>query len=158
MPLPPRRDLQRQFWLLLRAGQPRTEAAIALGLNQVTGTRWFRQAGGVVPAYVNAQPSKRYLSLAEREDIFAGVQRGDSIRLIAKSINRAASTVLRELRRNMEHQYRTRSRLTSRSGAKRIHPWDYRPSLAQQYALARGGPGQTDGEAEPGAGSCRAPP
>ena len=137
MPLPPRRDLQRQFWLLLRAGQPRTEAAIALGLNQVTGTRWFRQAGGVVPAYVNAQPSKRYLSLAEREDIFAGVQRGDSIRLIAKSINRAASTVLRELRRNMEHQYRTRSRLTSRSGAKRIHPWDYRPSLAQQHADSR---------------------
>ncbi len=91
----------------------------------------------MVPAYVNAQPSKRYLSLAEREDIFAGVQRGDSIRLIAKSINRAASTVLRELRRNMEHQYRTRSRLTSRSGAKRIHPWDYRPSLAQQHADSR---------------------
>jgi IS30 family transposase len=134
MPLPPLRELRRQFWVLVRAGQPRTQAAITLGLSQVTGTRWFSQAGGVVPAYVHAQSSSRYLSLAEREDIFAGVERGNSIRVIAKSVRRAPSTVLRELRRNMQHQYRTRSRLHSRSGALRIRPWDYRPSLAQQRA------------------------
>src|SRR5207249_3106080 len=114
--LPPRRDLQRQFWLLVREGSPRGPAAAALGLNEGTGKRWFHQAGGVVPAYVQAHSSARYLSLEEREEIFAGVERGHSIRLIAKSLGRAPSTVLRELRRNMRQQYRTRSRLERRPG------------------------------------------
>src|SRR5712692_3228873 len=116
MSLPPRRDLQRKFWLLVRAGQLRTEAAGRLGFHTHTGERWFRQAGGVVPAYVQAKRSGRYLSLEEREEIFVGVQRGSSIRFIANSLGRAPSTVLRELRRNMRQQYRTRSRLEGRPG------------------------------------------
>lgn len=132
--LPPRRDLQRKFWLLVRAGQLRTEAAVTLGFNEHAGRRWFSQAGGVVPAYVQAKHSGRYLSLEEREEIFVSVQRGSSIRLIAKSLGRAPSTVLRELRRNMRHQYRTRSRLEGRPGNHRTRPWDYRPSLAQRRA------------------------
>ena len=134
MSLPPRRDLQSKFWSLIRAGQLRTEAAATLGLHTHTGERWFRQAGGVVPAYVQAKRSGRYLSLEEREEIFVGVQRGSSMRLIAKSLGRAPSTVMRELRRNMRHQYRTRSRLERRSGGHRTRPWDYRPSLAQRRA------------------------
>jgi transposase, IS30 family len=69
------------------------------------------------------------LSLGEREEIFAGVERGDSIRGIAKSLGRAPSTVYRELRRNMMPLYR--GRLARRS---RRRPWDYRPSLAQRRA------------------------
>jgi IS30 family transposase len=134
MSLAPRRDLQRRFWLLVRAGQLRTEAAAELGLNEHTGIRWFSQAGGVVPAFVQAKRSGRYLSLEEREEIFVGVQRGNSMRLIAKSLGRAPSTVMRELRRNMRHQYRTQSRLERRSGGQRTRPWDYRPSLAQRRA------------------------
>lgn len=131
---PPRRDLQRKFWGLVRAGQLRTEAAVTMGLAEHTGRRWFSQAGGVVPAHVQAKRSGRYLSLEEREEIFVSVQRGSSIRLIAKSLGRAPSTVLRELRRNMRHQYRTRSRLEGRPGKHRTRPWDYRPSLAQRRA------------------------
>jgi transposase, IS30 family len=132
--LPPRRDLQRRFWGLIRAGQLRTEAAITMGLGERTGIRWFSQAGGVVPAHVQAKRVGRYLSLEEREEIFVGVQRGSSIRLIARSLGRAPSTVLRELRRNMPQQYRTRSRLEGRPGRHRTRPWEYRPSLAQRRA------------------------
>jgi IS30 family transposase len=99
-----------------------------------TGQRWFRQAGGVVPAHVRTKRVGRYLSLEEREEIFVGVQRGSSIRLIAKSLGRAPSTVLRELHRNMSQQYRTRSRLEGRPGKHRTRPWEYRPSLAQRRA------------------------
>lgn len=132
--LPPRRELQRKFWGLVRAGQLRTEAAVTMGLAEHTGRRWFNQAGGVVPAHVQAKRSGRYLSLEEREEIFVSVQRGSSIRFIAKSLGRAPSTVLRELRRNMRHQYRTCSRLEGRAGKHRTRPWDYRPSLAQRRA------------------------
>jgi IS30 family transposase len=134
--LPPRRDLQRKFWELVRAGQLRTEAAVTMGLAEHTGRRWFSQSGGVVPAHVRTKRIGRYLSLAEREEIFVGVQRGSSIRLIAKSLGRAPSTVLRELRRNMTQQYRTRSRLERRAGKHRTRPWEYRPSLAQRRADA----------------------
>ncbi len=136
MNLPPRRDPQRKFWLLVRAGQLRTEAAAALGLQERAGERWFRQAGGVVPAFVQTKLSGRYLSLEEREEIFFGVQRGSSIRLMARSLGRAPSTVMRELRRNMSRQqYRTRSRLEDRLGGRhRTRPWEYRPGLAQRRA------------------------
>jgi transposase, IS30 family len=118
----------------VRAGQLRTEAAVTMGLAEHTGRRWFSQAGGVVPAFVQAKRSGRYLSLEEREEIFVGVQRGSSIRFIARSLGRAPSTVLRELGRNMPQQYRTRSRLEGRPGRHRTRPWEYRPSLAQRRA------------------------
>jgi transposase, IS30 family len=133
---PPTRNQQRQFWLRIRSGQLREKAATDIGLSGATGERWFSQAGGVIPAYVRAQPSGRFLSLREREEIFAGVERGHSIRFIAKALDRAPSTVLRELRRNMLHRYRTQGRLRPHGGARRTRPWDYRPSLAQQRADA----------------------
>lgn len=125
------RDVFRRFWLLIRDGALREEAAATVGYNSKTGIRWFRQAGGVVPAYVTKQPSQRYLSFAEREEIFAGVERGDSIRLIARSLGRTPSTVWHELRRNMWHQcYRVRRR----HGRPVSEPWNYRPSEAQRRA------------------------
>jgi transposase, IS30 family len=123
------KEVRRQFWLLIRAGLERRKAALALGLNEDTGKEWFRQAGGVIPAYVTAPVSGRCLSLEEREEIFAGVERGDSIRGMARALGRAPSTVHRELRRNMTQLYR--GRLARRS---RRRPWDYRPSLAQRRA------------------------
>ncbi len=124
------REVQRQFWLLIRAGVMRRQAAAALGLDPDTGRDWFRQAGGVIPAFVTELPSGRFLSFAEREEIFAGVERGDAIRGIAYRLGRAPSTVLRELRRNMRQPYRTRSRWKTPA----TRPWDYRPSLAQRRA------------------------
>src|SRR5438094_7045778 len=129
------REVLRQFWLAIRDGSLREQAAERRGYSRVAGQKWFRQAGGVVPAYVTAKRSGRFLSFEEREEILAGVERGDSIRLIAKSLGRAPSTVLRELRRNMWHQlYRGGGRP---SGRQRSRPWTYRPSLAQVRADAK---------------------
>jgi transposase, IS30 family len=128
------RDVLRRFWLSIRAGAQREQAAAWLGYERSSGNRWFGQAGGVVPAYVTAQTSGRYLSVAEREEIFAGVVRGDSIHLIARSLGRAPSTVWRELRRNMWHQ---RYRARRRRGKLVTEPWNYRPSDAQRQAERR---------------------
>lgn len=133
-----RRDVRRQYWQLIRSGCLRAEAAAQMGLDEATGKRWFRQAGGVVPAFVRVQPSGRYLSFAEREEIFAGVQREEPIRQIARRLGRPPSTVQRELRRNMRYRYRSRSRLDGGPGRPRLRPWDYRPSKAQLRTDLRG--------------------
>ena len=135
MNIPPRRDTRRAFWSAIRAGLWWTEAATAAGVSRTAAGRWFRQAGGVVPSDASAQPSNRHLSITEREEIFAAVERDWSINAIARAIGRSRSTVLRELRRNMpKQQYRTRSRLAHQAGRPRTAPWEYRPSLAQRRA------------------------
>src|SRR6266446_7181261 len=109
---PKHREEKSRFWELVRAGVDRTEAGRRAGVPATNARRWFRQAGGVLPASVPETSKARYLSIREREEIFAGVERGESIRRIAKLLGRAPSTVLRELRPNMRHQlYRSRSRL-----------------------------------------------
>jgi len=130
MRLPKRQERQR-FWERMRAGASRAESAEAAGVADVSAWRWFIQAGGVLPPSVPEASSGRYLSIREREEIFAGIERGTSIRFIAKGLGRAPSTVLREVRRNMRHQlYRSRSPFSKR----RTRPWNYRPSLAQERA------------------------
>jgi transposase, IS30 family len=132
-----RRELRRQFWTMIRAGVMRRQAAVAVGLDPDTGRDWFRQAGGVVPAFVTQLPSGRFLSFTEREEILAGVERGDSIRHMARDLNRTPSTVLRELRRNMRQPYRARLGPAPCRGRPRTRPWDYRPSRAQTRAELR---------------------
>lgn len=130
--LGPNRQLQRRFWVLIRNGMGRQKAALALGLNEWTGRAWFRQAGGVIPAYVPTPRSTRCLSEEERIEIFGGIQRGDSIRAMARTLSRAPSSVLRELRRNGQlYRRRLPSGPLSRSGG------SYRPILAQRRAENR---------------------
>src|SRR5712691_8903135 len=125
----PKREEKRRFWEFVRAGATRTEAALAAGVVEQCGRRWFLHAGGVLPPSIPEVSSGRYLSMSEREEIFAGVERGESIRRIADAMGRAPSTVLRELRHNMRHQlYRSRSPFSHR----RSGPWNYRPSAAQE--------------------------
>ena len=58
----------------------------------------LKPTGGIRPA--PRRRAARMLSLAEREEISRGLARGASLRSIACSLGRAASTVSRELRRN----------------------------------------------------------
>jgi IS30 family transposase len=60
--------------------------------------RILRVTGGIRPP--RRTRSRRVLSLAEREEISRGVVAGRSLRSIAASLNRAPSTVSREINRN----------------------------------------------------------
>ena len=129
-------EKRQRFWVQVRAGLDCATAAEAASVSRDAAYKWFRQAGGVMPVHVSLPPNPRWLSIEEREQILAGVARGDSINAIARAIGRAPSTVLRELRRNMPGQ-KYRSRLTLRErkpGAVRTLPWRYRPSVAQDRA------------------------
>jgi IS30 family transposase len=55
-------------------------------------------SGGIAPAA--RRRSRLVLTLAEREDISRGIASGSSIREIAREVNRAVSTVSREVRRH----------------------------------------------------------
>lgn len=117
--------VRRRFWQLIAAGSPTTQAAELVGVSHGCGENWFRHAGGMSPVSLR-QPSGRYLSLAEREEIAIGRAAGQSMRRIAARIGRSPSTVSRELARNrpLKHDRRYRQ---------------YRATLAQAKAEARAG-------------------
>jgi IS30 family transposase len=95
--------------------------------------RILRQTGGIRPP--KRVRSGRTLSLAEREEISRGVVTGRSLRSIAASLNRAPSTISREINRNGgRHQYR--ANVADQAAWDRAH----RPKtckLVQNPALAR---------------------
>ena len=95
----PSRVVQRQFWQLIATGISTAEAAIAVGVSVPVGMRWFRHAGGMPPISL-AEPSGRYLSFEEREEIALLKAQGKGVRGIAREIGRDPGTVSRELRRN----------------------------------------------------------
>jgi IS30 family transposase len=75
------------------------DAALACGVSQPVGTRWFRDAGGMPP--ISLVPcSGRYLSFAEREEIALLRAQRLGVREIARRLGRSPSTISRELRRN----------------------------------------------------------
>ena len=59
---------------------------------------YLRHHGGIEPRTRVRRPDA--LSLDERELISRGLARGDSMRSIAKDLNRAASSISREIARN----------------------------------------------------------
>jgi IS30 family transposase len=95
--------------------------------------RILRQTGGIRPP--KRVRSHRTLSLAEREEISRGVVAGRSLRSIAAALNRAPSTISREIKRNGGRQ-QYRANLADQAAWDRAH----RPKtckLAQNPALAR---------------------
>ena len=93
------RGVQREFWRRIAEGMPSEEAALACGVSPPVGTRWFRDGGGM-PSISLAEPSGRYLSFAEREEIAILKAKDCGVREIARRLSRHASTISRELRRN----------------------------------------------------------
>lgn len=92
--------LTRQaFWKQIAAGLQSEDAACACGISQPLGPRWFREAGGIAPTNLGST-SGTYLTFAEREEISLLHAQQLGVREIARRLERAASTISRELRRN----------------------------------------------------------
>jgi len=66
-PYPPR-HVEREFWLRIADGMTSEAAAVAVGVSGPVGSRWFRHGGGMPPLSLD-EPTGRYLSGDEREDI-----------------------------------------------------------------------------------------
>ena len=82
-----------------------------VGVSEAVGYRWFSHGGGMPPMEL-VDPSGRFLSMQDREEI--AVLRGHaSCREIAAKLGRAPSTVSRELRRNAPRSHGSRYRATS---------------------------------------------
>ncbi len=87
-----------EVWERRKAGEPTRSIARRLGRNGSSIRRLFEDAGGVRPA--RRCRSERHLSLGEREEISRGVAAGDSLREIASRMERAVSTISREVAGN----------------------------------------------------------
>ena len=90
---------KQAFWEQIAAGLQSEDAARVCGVSQPLGPRWFREAGGIAPTNLGAT-SGRYLSFAEREEISLLHAQQLGVREIARQLERAPSTISRELRRN----------------------------------------------------------
>ncbi|WP_428830886.1 IS30 family transposase [Dermacoccus barathri] len=113
------RNVEVAFWEQIAAGLLPEEACGVIGVAPAVGARWFRNAGGMAPFDLKFQPSGRYLSFAEREEIALLRVQGEGVREIARRIGRDPGTVSRELRRNA----------ATRGGTR-----EYRASVAQWKA------------------------
>lgn len=116
-----RREHRQRFWQAIGDGLSSEDAALAAGVSQPVGTRWFRESGGM-PTFNLAPLSGRFLSFAEREEHSILHSQHLGVREIASRLGRSPSTVSRELRRNA----------ATRSGG-----LEYRATTAQWHADRR---------------------
>jgi IS30 family transposase len=116
-----RREDRQRFWRAIARGVSSEDAAVAAGVSQAVGSRWFRDGGGMPPISL-APVSGRYLSFAEREEIAILHAQRVGVRGIARRLGRSPSTISRELRRN---------------ASTRSHSITYRATTAQWHAERR---------------------
>jgi len=91
--------VEREFWRLIAQGKSSEDASVGVGVSVPVGARWFRHAGGMPPLSL-AEPTGRYLSFHEREELALLRAKGLGVRAIARELKRDAGTISRELRRN----------------------------------------------------------
>ena len=115
------REDRVRFWAAVAGGLKTEDAAGVAGVSAPVGFRWFRHAGGVNPCLSSAV-SGRYLSFVEREEIALLRAQGCGVRVIARRLQRSASTISRELRRN---------------ASTRTWRLEYKASIAQWHAERR---------------------
>src|ERR1700733_2402357 len=88
---------RNDMWRRSKAGRSLHEIGRAFGKDHVSIQFMLAQHGGIAPAARRRSPLT--LTLAERENISRGIACGSSIREIAKGLQRAVSTVSREIAR-----------------------------------------------------------
>lgn len=86
------------LWQRWKDGQSITEIGSALGKHVGSIHNALATNGGIVPAV--RRRSRLALTFAEREEISRGISAGESIREIARRIQKAPSTVSREITRH----------------------------------------------------------
>src|SRR5882672_10010747 len=86
------------MWRRWKSGESLHDIGRAFGKGHGSIRFLLTQRGGIVPAARRRSP--RTLTLAEREDISRGIASGSSIREIANGLQRAVSTVSREVSRH----------------------------------------------------------
>jgi hypothetical protein len=89
---------KRELWSRWKAGESLSEIGRALGKQPGSIHGVVASNGGYVPA--RRCRSLRVLSLAEREEISRGLAEGVSLRMVAVRLQRAPSTVSREVARH----------------------------------------------------------
>jgi IS30 family transposase len=91
---------REEFWRRYRAGESVLGiiGALGLGLRRANVNRVLEATGGIAPGPRTRSP--RALRFGEREDISRGLAAGDSLRSIAKRLNRAVSTISQEVARH----------------------------------------------------------
>jgi IS30 family transposase len=87
-----------EIWKRWKAGESLHEIGRAFDKPHTTIHQLLLPRGGIAPAV--RRRSRLALTLAEREDISRGIASGWSMREIARRLDRAASTVSREIRRH----------------------------------------------------------
>src|ERR1700687_310054 len=87
-----------EIWKRWKSGQSLHEIGRVFDKPHTSIRHFLLPRGGIAPAA--RRRSRLALALAEREDISRGIASGWSMREIARRMNRAASTVSREVRRN----------------------------------------------------------
>jgi len=93
-------EQKADIWHGWEAGESLHEIGRAFGKDHGSIQFLLSQHGGIAPAV--RRRSQRTLTVAEREDISRGIASGWSIREIARGLERAASTVSREIARHGE--------------------------------------------------------
>ncbi|MET8878876.1 IS30 family transposase [Nocardia sp. NPDC004604] len=153
------RVVRKLFWDLVIGGVGVGEAGVRAGVSEATGLRWFAETGGVKPQFRQAKAGpKPRLTLAEREEIAAGVAANESINSIARRLGRWPSTIMREISNNgpvgrgvqPKPRYRRKHRFGARaSGTTAVVA--YRASTAQaryEQRTRRPKPGRLAGNDE----------
>src|SRR3712207_2800130 len=95
----PARHVEREFSRLIAQGRRTEVTALEGGVSTPVASRGLRHAGGMPPVSL-AEPTGRYLSFHEREDLALLKAKGLGVRAIARRLRRDPGTISRELRRN----------------------------------------------------------
>jgi IS30 family transposase len=89
---------RRDLWCRWKDGQSLSEIGRALGMGVSSVYTTLRASGGIAPR--SRKRADHQLSLAEREGISRGLAIGSSFTVIAACLNRAPSSISREVARN----------------------------------------------------------
>jgi IS30 family transposase len=89
---------RNELWRRWRAGEPLVDIARALDRERTRLGDIVADAGGVAPS--PRRRSRLALSVSEREEISRGLARREGVRQIAQRLQRAPSTISREIRRH----------------------------------------------------------